>query len=267
MFTVFATASNADTNSAVSEASYDWYIVRKKGGERPVIEPNMKFVDNYSAYYMGKNPDDKVLYLTFDAGYENGNIAKILDVLKANEAQGAFFVLENLIKSCPDLIMRMVNEGHIVANHTMKHKDMTKFTDCDKFTAELCGLEVMYKELTGKEMDKFYRPPKGRFSEQNLLYAQNMGYSTVLWSFAYDDWDNNKQPDRQVAITKVLSNTHNGAIVLLHPTSATNAEILGTLIKEWKEQGYRFGSLYELTGNYTQNENNQNGEINERVIS
>lgn len=227
--------------------SYNWYMKHVPNNERPCADAHMQFVENYNGYYIDKNPDEKVLYLTFDAGYENGNIEKILDILKDHDVQGAFFVLENLITSNPTLIKRMAAEDHIVCNHTMKHRDMTKVRDKEKFAEELQALEALYKECTGYDMAKFYRPPEGRFSEENLMFANDLGYKTIFWSFAYADWDNNKQPALEDAKLKVLSNTHNGAVILLHPTSNCNANILGDLITEWKNQGYRFGNLYELT--------------------
>ena len=133
-----------------------------------------------------------------------------------------------------------------VCNHTCKHKDMTKCSSFDEFSAELTKLEDIFRENTGCELTKCYRPPEGKFSEQNLKWAQDMGYSTVFWSFAYADWDNNKQPDPDAATKKILDHTHNGMIILLHPTSATNAEILDTLLTEWENAGYRFGTMEEL---------------------
>ena len=226
---------------------HNWYVKRTANNERPTAEENMQFISDYNAYYIGKNPDNKTLYLTFDAGYENGNVAKILDVLKENDVQGAFFVLEHTIAANPDLIKRMAAEDHLVCNHTMKHRDMSKITNKEQFTEELYALETLYRDCTGYDMPKFYRPPEGRFSEENLMFAKDIGYKTIFWSFAYADWDNNKQPSVADAKLKVLNNTHNGAVILLHPTSETNVAILGDLIKEWKEQGYRFGNLYELT--------------------
>jgi Predicted xylanase/chitin deacetylase len=229
--------------------AHNWYVKRAPNNERPTADTNMTFITDYNAYYIGNNPDDKVLYLTFDAGYENGNIETILNVLKKHKVQGSFFVLENLIKSNPDLIKRMAEEDHLVCNHTMKHFDMSKIRSKEKFTEELKSLADLYKNCTGYDMPKFYRPPEGRFSEENLMFAKEIGYKTIFWSFAYADWDNKKQPDPEEAKLKILSNTHNGAVILLHPTSGTNAAILDDLITEWKNQGYRFGNLYQLTRN------------------
>ena len=232
--------------------STGFYVKRNAEHHQPALDASFSYIEGYDAYYVDKRHGDdceeRVLYLTFDAGYENGNIAKILDALKAEGVPAAFFVLENLIKRNTDLVRRMSDEGHLVCNHTMHHRDMSQISDPDAFAAELNALEALYRETIGKEMAKYYRPPEGRVSEKNLDMAQSLGYKTVLWSFAYADWDNAKQPSEEAAIKKILDNTHNGAIVLLHPTSATNAAILPRLIKEWRAMGYRFGSLDELCG-------------------
>ena len=212
----------------------------------------MLFVEKLGGFFIDKNKTDsdtdKVVYLTFDAGYENGNVEKILDTLKDKEVRGAFFVLGNLVTSNTDLVKRMADEGHLVCNHTYHHRDMSKYTDKAEFALELTSLEDAYRKLTGREMSKYYRPPEGRFTEQNLKLAQEMGYSTVFWSFAYADWDNNKQPSAEYALKKILSNVHNGAVILLHPTSSTNAKIMPQLIDSLKSSGYRFGTLDELCG-------------------
>lgn len=229
-------------------SAYNWYCKRMKDHARPDLDTPMKFIEDEgcACYYIGKNPDEKVLYLTFDAGYENGNIERVLDALKAENVHAAFFVLENLITSDKELVQRMIDEGHLVCNHTMKHRDMTKVTEYSTFEKELTGLETIYRDTMGAELSKYYRPPEGRFSESNLRYAAQLGYKTILWSFAYADWDNNNQPSPEAAAEKILSNTHNGAVILLHPTSKTNADILPSLIREWKSQGYSFGTLDQL---------------------
>jgi len=238
------TVISALTTYASAANSYGWYCVRKKDHARPVCEANMAFIEELGGHYLGDDPDEKVLYLTFDAGYENGNVAKILDALKAHNAPAAFFVLGHLIKNDTALVKRMAEEGHLVCNHTSRHKDMSKFDDAE-FEAELRSLENTAAEY-GIPIAKFYRPPEGRFSEENLACADKMGYATVFWSLAYADWDNNKQPSRDGAMKLLLDNTHNGAIILLHPTSSTNAAILDELLTEWENEGYRFGSLTEL---------------------
>ena len=223
-----------------------WYCMHKKNGERPPLPGEMSYIGNYGGYYLGD--DEKVIYLTFDAGYENGNIEKILDTLKAEEVPAAFFILENLVESNTELVMRMADEGHLVCNHTAKHKDMTKMATESDFAAELARMENVYTEITGRKLAHYFRPPEGKISEQSLAWADSLGYKTILWSYAYADWDNAKQPDPSVAVEKIISGTHNGEVLLLHPTSSTNAEILPELIHRWKEMGYRFGTLDELTG-------------------
>jgi len=225
--------------------AYNWYCKRAKGGARPEAEPDMSFISEHGGAFLGKNPEDKVIYLTFDAGYENGNIARILDVLGKHGAHGAFFVLENLVVRNTELVKRMAAEGHIVCNHTARHKDMTKMTD-EQFAAELTRLEDVLREKAGVECARFYRPPEGRFNEKNLDAAAAMGYKTVFWSLAYADWDNEKQPEPEKSKQLLLTNTHAGAVILLHPTSKTNADILDDLLTEWEARGYRFGTLSEL---------------------
>ena len=231
--------------------SFSWYCVRNKEHKQPRADANMSFIEDYGGYYVDKKHGDgvadKVIYLTFDAGYENGNVEKIVDVLGAEGVPAAFFVLDNLITKNKALVMRMIEEGHLVCNHTSKHLDVTKCKTLDEFKTELESLEDIYREVTGCEMPKYFRPPEGKFSEQSMKFASELGYKTIFWSFAYADWDNGNQPSASVAKEKILSNVHNGEIMLLHPTSATNAAILADIIHELKAQGYRFGSLDELT--------------------
>ena len=228
--------------------SASWFVTRNKEHRQP--PPAYSYIENYGACYIdrahGDDCDERVLYLTFDAGYENGNVSKILDILKEKGVPGAFFILDNLILRTPELVQRMRDEGHLVCNHTMRHKDMSRIQDKDCFARELYDLEVLYREKIGGEMAKYYRPPEGKFTKENLAMAQELGYTTVFWSIAYADWDNQKQPDTEAAIKKLLDNTHNGAIILLHPTSSTNAAILRRLIDAWREMGYSFGTLDEI---------------------
>lgn len=235
----------------VSATPYDsWYCVRQKEHRQPKCDSKMRYIEDYDGYYIDhthtEDSVDKVVYLTFDAGYENGNVEKILNTLKEENVCGAFFILGNLIERNGELVRRMAEEGHIVANHTYSHRDMTK-VGSDAFGEELQKLSSAYKELTGKDMPLYFRPPEGKFSREMMENAKNLGYKTIFWSFAYADWDNGKQPDYASAKKKILDNIHNGEIILLHPTSSTNAAVLGDVIKELKSEGYRFGSLNELT--------------------
>ena len=229
--------------SAIETGS--WGLSFRQEGLPPIGNAGRDQLARYNAAYIG-NTEEKVLYLTFDAGYENGCTAQILDVLKANQVPAAFFLVGNYIEKNPDLVRRMVNEGHIVGNHTMHHKDMSKLTDEAAFAKELQDLEALYQETVGKPMPKYYRPPQGIYSQDNLRLAQKLGYRTVFWSLAYVDWNNDSQPTREQAFKKLLPRTHPGAVILLHSTSKTNAEILGELIEKWKAEGYRFGTLEEL---------------------
>ena len=232
--------------------AYNWYCCHVKDGSQPQCDAEMQFIKEYNGYYIdSRNADpnalEKVIYLTFDAGYENGNIEKILNTLREENVPGAFFVLENLVLKNPELIKRMANEGHLICNHTAKHHDMTKYHTSEGFLEELHRLETVCAENTNVTVAPYYRPPEGRFSEENLRFASDAGYKTIFWSFGYVDWDNERQMSPDDAVEKILGGLHNGEVLLLHPTSATNAEIMGRLIRELKAQGYRFGTLDELT--------------------
>ena len=222
-----------------------WGLSFRQEGTAPIGNADAAHLARYDGAYLG-NTQEKVLYLTFDAGYENGSTAKILDTLKAHQVPAAFFLVGNYIEKNADLVRRMAREGHIVANHTMHHPDMSKLSDKAAFSKELTDLEKLYKETTDQDMPRYYRPPQGLYSEENLKMAKELGYKTVFWSLAYVDWNNDAQPTAQEAFRKLLPRTHNGAVVLLHSTSRTNAEILDELLTKWKDMGYRFGTLDEL---------------------
>lgn len=230
-----------------AETGANWYIV-KRGNEIPEFPPDSEFILSHNGVFIDKGCEasgEKKLYLTFDAGYENGNIGKILDILKSEEVTGAFFILGNLINKNPELVKRMADEGHLVCNHTVNHKDMTMLTEVEMLD-NLKRLEDQYRCATGYEMEKIFRFPEGKYSREKILTCEAAGYRTVFWSMAYDDWDNQRQPSAAAAIKKLLSTTHNGAVILLHPTSSTNVEILPVLIKAWKDKGYTFGSLRDI---------------------
>jgi len=246
LLTVTAKTGDHASPPLQEDKNYSWYFVPVKNNDQPSFDVSLDDIKNYGAYAMG-NKNDKVLYLTFDFGYENGNVKKCLDALNKNDAKGTFFILENVVKTNPDLLKEMIETGHTVANHTLKHKNMCNIRDFKEYEKELTGLEKLFEETTGHKLAKYFRPPKGEFTKQNLEYNQKLGYKTIFWSLAYKDWDNDSQPDKASTIKKVLDRTHNGAVVLLHPTSATNAAILDTLIQEWKALGYRFGTLDKLT--------------------
>lgn len=220
----------------------NWGLSFQTDGEPPIANASMEELARFDAYY-AQNTTEKVLYLTFDAGFENGNTPVILDALKKHSAPATFFVVGTYIESNPDLVMRMEKEGHIVGNHTYHHPDMTKLSSLSAFEKELKDVENAYNNVTGKEMTKFYRPPQGKYNENNLQMAKELGYHTFFWSLAYVDWQENNQPTKEEAFDKLLTRVHPGAIVLLHSTSKTNGEILDELLTKWEEMGYQFKSL------------------------
>lgn len=240
-----AAAQTAAGGAAVPASTDNWGLSYPNPGQAPVGNASQEELSQYGAYYLG-DTSQKVIYLTFDCGYENGNTEKILDALKKHNAPAAFFVVGHMIQSAPDIVKRMAAEGHIVGNHTFHHPDMSAISDQAAFRKELDELAALYGETTGQALPKFYRPPQGKYNTENLKQAQALGYKTVLWSLAYVDWYTDKQPTAQQAYDKLLPRIHDGAIVLLHSTSSTNAEILDDLLTKWEDMGYRFAPLTEL---------------------
>lgn len=229
-------------------AAEGWYCRHTVGGEVPECPGEFAFLRDCGGYYLNEDAaknGERVIYLTFDAGYENGNVEKILDTLRDKEVPGAFFVLSHIIEANGDLVRRMHDEGHLVCNHTARHPNLTKLS-AQEIENELSRVETLCSEKLGFEMSKFYRPPQGEIDERTAAICRDLGYTAVMWSFAYADWDNEKQPDPSVSLKKILSGVHPGEILLLHPTSATNAAILGDLIDALRADGWRFGSLTEL---------------------
>lgn len=222
-----------------------WGLSFQNAGKAPAGPASRDLLKKYDAAYVGSDKDP-VLYLTFDAGYENGHTEKILDTLEKHDVKAAFFLVGNYLQKNADLVRRMVEEGHIVGNHTMTHPDMSAIESKEAFQKELEGVEKLFTEVTGKDLPKFYRPPQGIYSEQNLKMAQELGYKTVFWSLAYKDWDNAKQPTADYALGKLIPRSHNGAVILLHSTSQTNAEVLDQLLTQWKNAGYRFETIDKL---------------------
>lgn len=200
----------------------------------------------YDAWYLGADTE-KVLYLTFDCGYENGNTEKILDALQRHNVKATFFVVGHFLESAPDLVKRMKEEGHMVGNHTWHHPDMDTIAEEAKFREELDLVAAKYKEITGEELNRFYRPPQGKYNLNNLAMAKKLGYQTIFWSLAYVDWNVDAQPTKEEAFSKLTGRVHPGAVVLLHNTSKTNGEILDELLTKWEEMGYHFDTLEDLT--------------------
>jgi len=244
IFFVFNIFSNLSVS--VSATITNWGLKFNNDGTQPTGNAGVEYLKKYNAYYVG-NPDDKIIYLTFDAGYENGNTSSILDTLKEHSVKAAFFLVGHYLEKEPDLVKRMIQEGHIVGNHTYHHPDMSLISNMESFKQELVSLEELYKEITGEQMQKYYRPPQGKFNEENLKMADELGYKTIFWSLAYVDWYKDKQPSKDEAFSKLIPRIHPGAVVLLHSTSNTNEQILSELISKYKELGYTFGTLDDLT--------------------
>ena len=242
---LFTGAKVAEDLAIDTSADGNWGLSFQQEGQAPVTNVTAEFLSQYDGYYMGDS-SEKNLYLTFDAGYENGYTAGILDVLKKHDVKAAFFLVGNYLKTSPELVKRMVSEGYTVGNHTYSHPDMSAISTEDDFCEELSKLEEEYKSVTGKEMLKYYRPPQGKYSEANLKMAKDLGYRTIFWSLAYVDWYESDQPTKEEAFNKLIPRVHPGAIVLLHSTSKTNAEILDELLIKWENMGYKFKSITEL---------------------
>ncbi len=226
-------------------AAGNWGLGFGKEGAPPTGNASREVLGKYDAFYVG-DTTQKTLYLTFDAGFENGYTDSILDTLKKHQVAAAFFVVGHYVESAPTQVKRMVAEGHLVGNHTDHHYDMSKISDFAAFSKEMTALEQKYEAVVGKPMPKIYRPPQGKYSEQNLQFAKDLGYHTFFWSLAYVDWYVDDQPTKEQAFAKLIPRIHNGAILLLHSTSATNAQILDELLTRYKEMGYTFGKLTDL---------------------
>lgn len=230
---------------SLSAQSENWGLGFQDEGTRPTGNASIEELKQYNAWY-AQDTDKKIIYLTFDAGYDNGNMPAILDALHNHQVHATFFVVGTLIREKPELIREIADAGHTVGNHTMTHPDMSGISTREAFQKQLEDVEVLYKEATGDEMTKFYRPPQGIYNTDNLQMAKDLGYSTFFWSLAYVDWYQDKQPSKEEAFQKLLGRIHPGAIVLLHSTSSTNADILDELLTKWEEMGYTFGTLEDL---------------------
>ena len=240
---------SGDYSSLSNEKAGWWFNPKKAGGngKSTIPEKTANLLNKYNGIWQAKT-DEKVLYLTFDEGYEyNNNTAKILDTLKAKGVKAAFFVTGAYVKSNLDLVNRMANEGHLVCNHSVNHLNQVEaIKNPKKLEDDIAGLQTLYKEKTGNNLASFLRPPEGVYSERTLKFINDMGYRPVFWSFAYKDWLRDNQPDKKFAIEKITGQFHPGSVLLLHAVSDTNAEILGEIIDQAVNMGYRFGSLYEL---------------------
>ena len=230
---------------SASSENTSWGLSFQEKGKRPIGNASIEELKKYNAYYAA-DTEKKIIYLTFDCGYENGNMPKILEALKKHQVSAAFFVVGNFISDHPDLLRKMIQAGHTIGNHTMTHPDMSSISSMQGFQKELQDVEELYQSATGSSMPKYYRPPRGIYSPVNLSMAKELGYKTFFWSLAYVDWYQDKQPTKEEAFEKLLGRIHPGAIVLLHSTSSTNADILDELLTRWETMGYSFGNLQDL---------------------
>ena len=243
--TVPTASTSGNPLSTILPAAENWGLSFQEEGKVPVGNASFDELQQYHAYYAQKT-DKKVIYLTFDCGYENGNTPAILEALTKHQAPATFFVVGTLLESNPELIKQILAAGNTVGNHTWHHKDMSQISTMESFSEEIQTVEKLYQQITGQEISRFYRPPQGKYNEANLKMAQELGYHTFFWSLAYVDWYQDNQPSHEEAFEKLLGRIHPGAIVLLHSTSSTNAEILDELLTKWEEMGYHFGSLDDL---------------------
>ena len=230
---------------SVQNQADNWGLGFGAEGTQPTGNVTADELKKYNAWYVG-DKNKKIIYLTFDCGYENGNTEPILDALKKHNAKATFFVVGHFLESAPDIVKRMEEEGHAVGNHTYHHPDMSSISELASFQKEIDDVASLYQSITGKEMIKYYRPPQGKYSTENLKMAKELGYNTFFWSLAYVDWNVDNQPTKEEAFDKLLTRIHPGAIVLLHSTSKTNGEILDELLTKWEEMGYTFAPLSEL---------------------
>ena len=232
------------STSSLSNKKIGWGIKRNDNHEQPDLgSKNKELLEKYDGIAMG-NKEKKLVYLTFDEGHEAGYTPKLLDILKQNNVKAAFFITAHYLNTQPELVQRMIDEGHIVGNHTVNHKSMPDLTD-EQIKSEVMNLHTTIYEKYGYEM-KYIRPPKGEYSERTVNFTNTLGYKTVMWSFAYDDWDEKKQGREEYAKEKILKNIHNGAVILLHGNSKDNVNVLDYCIKEIKKMGYEFKSLDEF---------------------
>lgn len=240
-------AESVNVAALLHEKSENWGLGFGTEGKPPTGNASAEELKKYNAYFIGDTTQNTI-YLTFDCGYENGNTEPILDALKKHDVKATFFVVGNFLETSPEIVKRMIAEGHTVGNHTYHHLDMSSISSMDAFKKETQDVENLFEQITGTPITKFYRPPQGKYNIENLKMAQELGYHTFFWSLAYVDWYQDKQPTKDEAFGKLLKRIHPGAIVLLHSTSSTNAQILDELLTKWEEMGYTIKPLTELAG-------------------
>lgn len=234
-FMIYSDATN------ISNELLRWGFKRGENGNQPELDAKAKeVIESLNGIAIG-NSHDKVLYLTFDNGYEAGYTESILDVLKSLDVKATFFITAHYLNTADDIVKRMIEDGHIVGNHTVNHKNLVELSN-EEIKKEVMDLHNAVFEKFGYEM-KYFRPPKGEFSERVISIIKELGYESVMWSSAYDDWDKDKQNRCEYGKKKILDNAHNGSIILLHATSKDNSVILNDVIIELKNRGFEFKNI------------------------
>ncbi|NLV17578.1 MAG: polysaccharide deacetylase family protein [Syntrophomonadaceae bacterium] len=234
-------ANTPDYSTEVSNKKLSWYFIANSEHQTPGIPDSAKFITKYGGMYVG-DPSGQTIYLTFDCGYENGYTPPILDALKANGVKAAFFVTKSYIDRNPELVRRMVAEGHQVCSHTATHPSLPDVSDA-RIENELTSTADAFRDVTGQEMSRHMRPPSGEYSQRTVRLTQQYGYATVFWSMAYRDWEVDNQQGAEFAYNYVMKYIHPGAVILLHAVSSSNAEAMDRILKGLQEQGYQFSLL------------------------
>jgi peptidoglycan-N-acetylmuramic acid deacetylase len=229
-----------------NDVPYHFGFKKSKDGQLPSIDQEgfKDIIEKHGAIFLG-DTTKKELYLTFDNGYENGYTKRILDILQEKKVPATFFVTGHYVKDQPELLKRMVREGHLIGNHSWSHPDMTRISD-NRIKEELEKVQVEVAQVAGQKEMRFLRPPRGIFSERTLAVSKAMGYTNVFWSLAYKDWDTKAQKGWKYAYDNVMAQLHPGAVLLLHSVSRDNAEALGKIIDDARKQGYEFKGLDQL---------------------
>lgn len=230
---------------AASNTTHNWSYKPEKDNKPVTTEPDyLDMLRRTGGFFIG-NTHQKELYLTFDNGYENGYTGNVLDVLQEKKVPATFFVTGHYLNSAPDMVARMVDEGHIVGNHSWSHPSLPSVGD-GQLTDELTKVKKKFTELTGVKEMNYLRPPRGEFSERTLMLSEKLGYTNVFWSMAYKDWEINKQKGGDYAYAEIMKRIHPGAVMLIHSVSSDNAEALPRVIDDARAMGYVFKSLDDL---------------------
>lgn len=237
MFTIFFTSTYITSNAS------GWGFRKNKNHQVPEIGKYQEEIDGTNSFYVG--PDEKSVYLTFDAGYDNDNLPKILDTLQEKNVKASFFITGDFVKRFSSLTKRIVDEGHLVCNHSYAHKNIMTLSLSD-LEKDLTKLEDEFYLLTGTKMAKYFRPPEGLFNRTSLLNVKSLGFKTIFWSIAYVDWNQNEQKGVDYCVKTIMDNLHNGAIILMHSVSRSNQEALPIVIDKITQEGYTFKTVDEI---------------------